>query len=71
MRPILLDVKRKRLPKRVKAAAPEEKDFKASMFPCPACDVPLKAREWNGKTIYQHRTEVQTPYGYVLVKTSG
>ena len=57
---------------RAKAFLPEDKDYVATSFSCAHCNTQLQAREWNGKTLYQHRTEVKTEsHGYILVKTSG
>ena len=65
-------VKLKTSVKRQKVPDRRALDFKETTICCPGCDTTLQAREWNGSTPYQHRTEVLTEsYGYLLLKTSG
>ena len=73
MNVLLSDGKYKKTPtmKKAKTAAPKDDEFKKTTFPCPGCDEPLRAREWKGDTMYQHRIEVLTSQGYILAKTSG
>ena len=55
--------------KRTKTVTPKEDEFVPTMFPCPGCAEPLKARYWKGETTYQQRTEVSTSEGFILIKT--
>jgi transcription initiation factor IIE alpha subunit len=62
---------RKRKRQGQKGQTDKADNYTETTFTCPACDEPLKAREWKGETAYQHRIEVLSLNGFILIKTSG
>ena len=57
--------------KHVRFTIAGELQYESAVFPCPHCKESLPARIWQGEREYDRRTEVETPSGWILIKTKG